>query len=116
LPSLRDYEAEIKSIVEKNNWTQTPNVTLLEAIRKILAATDKWRRKHSSKEVAEDILESVFFLLSTCVKLDHNMDLDKLFNRVCESKENFSFEAPDDLVWSFLLFETEPHIDYRKPH
>lgn len=113
LPSLRDYETEIRNIVEKNNWTQTPNVTLLEAIRKILGATDKWRRKHSSEEVVEDILGSIFFLLATCTKLDHNLDLDEQLQEVYKSAESLSFkDVPKDLVWSFIMFSTEPHVDY----
>jgi len=117
LPNLKRCEDTVRRIMEKNKWSQTPNVTLLESAKKILKATDKWRRNHSTEEVMEEILESVFFLLSTCAKLDSDIDIDKLFDRVCKSKENFSFDGiPDDLVWSFILFETEPHVDYRTPH
>lgn len=117
MPSLKRFETTVRNIMKKNKWSQTPNVTLLESAKKVLSATDKWRRNHPTEEVIEEILESVFFLLSACAELDHHIDLDKLFTQVCEAKGNFSFEGlPDDLVWSFILFETEPHIDYHKPH
>jgi len=115
MPSLKKFEAAIKEIMEKNKWSQTPNVTLLEAARNIIKATDKWRRCHPNEEVIQEILESIFFLVSTCVKLGNNVDLDKLFEQICKSKETFAFEGvPDDLVWSFILFATEPHFAYRK--
>jgi len=117
MTNLKKLGTTVKQIMKKNKWTQTPNVTLLESAKKMLSATEKWRRNHPTIEIAEEIGESVFFLLCTCVKLDPNIDLDKLFDRVCESKESFSFDGvPDDLVWTFILYETEPHIDYRKPH
>jgi len=115
LPNLKKCEDTVRRIMKKNKWSQTPNVTLLESVKRILNATDKWRRNRPTTAVVEDILESVFFLLSTCVNLDHNVDLDELFMSICARKENFSFkDVPDDLVWSFLIFETEPHIDYTK--
>jgi len=115
MPSMNKFEFLIKRIVKKNKWSQTPNVTLLESVKKILKATDKWRRKYPNREVVEDILESVFFLLSTCASLDHNVNLDSLLLSICEGKENFSFkDMPDDLVWTFLIYETVPHIDYTK--
>lgn len=113
MPNLKGYVTAIRRIGEQNHWSKTPNVTLLESAKKIIVATDKWRRKHPTEEVVQEILESVFFLLATCAKLNSNIDLDKLFREVCRSKENFSFQgAPDDIVWSFILFETEPHVDY----
>jgi len=113
LPSLKDYEVKIRKIAQKNGWTQTPNVTLLEALRKILGATDKWRRKHPAKEVIEDLCGSIFFLLATCTKLDHNTDLDEDFQNVCRSLRSFSFKGvPNDLVWSFIMYSTEPHVNY----
>ena len=115
MPNLKKCEDTVRRIMKKNKWSQTPNVTLLESVKRILNATDKWRRNRPTTAVVEDILESVFFLLSTCVNLDHNVDLDELFMSICARKENFSFkDVPDDLVWSFLIFETEPHIDYTK--
>lgn len=115
MPNLKKFEAAVRKIMEENKWFQTPNVTLLESAKKVLSATDKWRRNHPTEEVVEEILESMFFLLSTCVRLDPNVDLDELFGRVCKCKESFSFDGvPDDIVWSFILFETEPHIDYHR--
>jgi len=115
MPSLTRFEVLVRKIVKKNKWTQTPNVTLLESLKKILSATDKWRRKHPNREVVEDILESVFFLLSTCSNLDHDVNLDSLLLSICEGKENFSFkDVPADLVWTFVIYETVPHIDYTK--
>jgi len=117
MPSLKQYENTIARIARKNKWSKTANVTLLESAKRILNATDKWRRNHPAEEVAHEILESIFFLLATCVKLDHDLDLDKLFSEVCRSKESFSFEGvPDDLVWSFIIYETEPHTDYSEGH
>lgn len=117
MPNLKRCEDTVRRIMKKNKWSHTPNVTLLESAKKVLSATDKWRRNHPTDEVVEEILQSVFFLLSTCAKLDSNVDLDEVFKKVCESKETFSFNGtPEDLVWSFILFATEPHIDYRKPH
>jgi len=111
LPSLNEYEGEIKKIAEK--WVQTPNVTLLEAVRKILGATDKWRRNHPADEVVEDVLGSIFFLLVTCTKLEHDVNLDEEFSKVCDSMESFSFkDVPKDLVWSFIMYSAEPHVDY----
>jgi len=114
MPSLKQYANMIAGIARNNKWSKTPNVTLLESAKHVLNATDKWRRNHPTEAVVEEIVESIFFLLATCVKLDHNIDLDKLFNQVCKAKEGFAFEGvPDDLVWSFILYETEPHVDYR---
>ena len=116
MPSLKKCEDTVRRIMKKNKWSQTPNVTLLESAKKVLNATDKWRREYPTEDVVVEILEGVFFLLSTCAKLDPNMDLDKIFARVCESKESFSFEGvPADLVWSFILYATEPHVNYRGP-
>jgi len=113
LPSLKEYVTIVRKISEQNHWSKTPNVTLLESAKKIINATDKWRRNHPTEEVVKEILESIFFLLATCVRLDSNVDLDQLLREVCRSKESFSFQGvPDDLVWSFILFETEPHVDY----
>lgn len=113
MPSLKEYETMVRRIAEKNKWSKTANVTLLESVKKIINVTDKWRRKHPSKEVVQEILESVFFLLATCTQLNHNLDLDETFTQLCKSKESFRFDGvPDDLVWSFILFETEPHVDY----
>jgi len=116
LPDLKRCEDTVRRIMKKNKWSQTPNVTLLESLKKILAATDKWRRNRPTGTIVEDILESIFFLLAACAQLDHNVDLDSLFMFICKCKEDFSFKGPDDLVWSFLAFQTEPHIDYHKPH
>ena len=117
MPSLEDYKARLQKIIEKNKWSKTPNVTLLEAAKKIIDATDKWRRCHTSKEVTKSIIESVFFLLATCAKLEENsFDLDKILTKICKEKKNYSFsEVPDDLIWSFIIYASEPHMPYRFP-
>jgi len=113
LSGLKEYEARIKRIVEKNEWSQTPNVTLLESARKVLNSTDRWRRDHPKQEVVREILEAVFFLLATSAKLNHNIDLDEMFTEVCKSKDRHIFSGvPNDLVWSFILYSTEPHHDF----
>lgn len=108
---------KIKAISRKNKWSKTPNVTLLEAARKIIEATDKWRRCYPSKEVVESIVESMFYLLATCHVLDGDgIDLDKTFTQVCREKKNFGFKGvPDDVIWSFIIYSSEPHVPYRMP-
>jgi hypothetical protein len=39
-----------------------------------------------------------------------------MLTKICEEKKNYRFlEAPDDLIWSFIIYTSEPHIPYRKP-
>ena len=115
--TLENYKLRVQKIMEKNNWAKTPNVTLLEAARKIIDATDKWRRCHKTEEVAKSIMESVFFLLATCAKLEENsLDLDAMLTEICKEKKNYSFsEVPDDLIWSFIIYASEPHVPYQMP-
>jgi len=112
--TLENCKLRVQKIMEKNNWSKTPNVTLLEATKKIIEATDKWRRCHTSKEVTKSIIESVFFLLATCTKLEENSsDLDAMLTEICKEKKNYTFsEVPDDLIWSFIIYASEPHIPY----
>jgi len=115
--TLENYKLRVQKIMEKNNWSKTPNVILLEAARKIIDATDKWRRCHKTEEVTKSIMESVFFLLATCTKLEKNSsDLDAMLTEICKEKKNYSFsEVPDDLIWSFIIYASEPHMPYRFP-
>jgi len=116
--NLQQYMDKIKAIARKNKWSKTPNVTLLEAARKIIEATDKWRRCYPSREVVESIMESMFYLLATCQKIEgDDVNLDELFTQICkEKKNNFGFkEVPDDVIWSFIIYSSEPHVPYRMP-
>jgi len=117
MPSLEDYKARVQQIIKKNKWSKTPNVTLLEAAKKIIDATDKWRRCHKTEEVTKSIMESVFFLLATCAKLEENSsDLDAMLTEICKEKKNYSVsEVPDDIIWSFIIYASEPHVPYRTP-
>lgn len=109
--SLEEYKSWIQKIVDENSWSKTPNVTFLEALRRIIEATDGWRRNAEAKTVVEKCLEAVFYLLATCVKLDPGLDLDSLLTRICETKKDYTFtDLPDDLVWSFIIYSTEPHF------
>jgi len=115
--TLENCKLRVQKIMEKNNWSKTPNVILLEAARKIIDATDKWRRCHKTEEVTKSIMESVFFLLATCTKLEKNSsDLDAMLTEICKEKKNYTFsEVPDDLIWSFIIYASEPHFPYRVP-
>jgi len=117
MSSLEGFKARINNIIRANKWCKTPNVTLLEASKKIIEAIDKWRRCRPSNEVTKSIIESVFFLLATCSNLEENSsDLDKTLRQICKEKKNYDFkEVPDDLIWSFIIYESEPHFPYRKP-
>lgn len=110
---METYRRRVNGVMK--NWSKTPNVTLLEALKKIVEATDKWRSCRPGVEVTRSIMESMFFLLTTCNQVG-NVDLDKMLMEICEEKRAYDFkEVPDDLVWSFIIFQSEPHVSYRSP-
>lgn len=108
---LETYRRRVNGILKG----KTPNVTLLQAAKKIIEAADKWRSCRPESDVARSIMESVFFLLAACNQIG-NFNLDKMLKEICEEKKACDFnELPDDLVWSFIIYESKPHTPYRSP-
>jgi len=111
--NLADYEARIKKMVEPSS--QTVNVTSLAAIKEILKAVDKWRRLAPDDEVAEGLLQSIFLILATCSKLNHK-NSDLTLKKICKSQETLALlkDKPNDVIWSFLIYESPPHCEVSK--
>ncbi len=111
--TLKISEEKIKEMIEK--CPQTVNITTLDAINEILKAVDKWRRKKPDGEVVENLMQSIFYLLATCSKLDHKLVLDEVLEQIIKSKAGFKFEGEaEDNVWSYLLFVGPAPIEYSK--
>jgi len=116
MTSLEGHKHRVKDIMKVNGWQKTPNVTLLEAVKKIIEATDKWRSCYPPVEVTKSITESVFFLLATCNEIG-DFDLDKILEETCEAYKSYDFkDVPDDIIWSFITYQSEPHTPYRSPN
>jgi len=114
--SLEDYRRQIRKIIKANSWKKTPNVTLLESIKKIIEATDKWRRMYPNEVIVRNIVESIFYLIATTELLDgQDFNLDQIMSSIIGEKKYYDFtDKPDDIVWSFIAYESKPHIPYRR--
>lgn len=88
--TLDKYRREIAKLVEYRGWMNEKKyviVKMFSAVREVSEAFEAWKKRKGEEEIAEELIDAIFFILDTARLLCPDVSLDDIF--IKKLKENY---------------------------
>ena len=89
--NLEEMKKEIEMLVREkgfyNNQEDIPK-KLLFAFIELGEASDAWKKGESQEEIAEELIDVIFYILDTTRLACPNINMDEMFNKKLQKNKN----------------------------